>query len=261
MSETELKYWDDAVNVLSDAFETEYWKKIENHDGYSVSTEGRVMNNKTKHIFKPSQDKNGYKHVGLRVDGTSTKYYTVHRLVALGFIPNPNNLSDVNHKDPNSVNDNSVRNLEWMSRMENTQAVNTKKGAGGCISVVYSEADKTKIIGWDAKLRYMGKMYHYYDNDKEAVEKWLNDRNEEIKNKLPVTDLTIKKDPKGSVSVCKNSWRVRIALNSGDRWTKSVKTEAIGNKLRDYMLENVKNDNIKTKEDADEYFAVIKPTL
>jgi len=265
MSETELKYWDDAVNVLSDAFETEYWKKIDDWD-YSVSTEGRVMNNKTKKFLKPSYNKSknkdggGYYQITL-CENNKKKYPLLNRLVGIAFIPNPDNLSDVNHKDPNKRDDNSVRNLEWMSRMENTQAVNTKKGEGGCIRPVYSEADKTKIIAWDAQLRYMGKKYRCYDSDKEKVEKWLNDRNEEIKNKVPLTELDYKKEPKGSVSVCKNSWRVRIALNSGDRWTKSVKTEAIGNKLRDYMLENVKNDNIKTKEDADEYFAVIKPTL
>lgn len=261
MTDTEFKYWDDAVNVLSDAFETEYWKKVDGWN-YSVSTEGRVMNNKTNKFLKayPNRDENPYYRVTFCENNKKT-YQLVSRLVGIAFIPNPNNLSDVNHKNPDKTHDNSVRNLEWMSHMENTQAVNTKKGVGGCIRPRYSEADKTKIIAWDAQLRYMGKLYHYYDNDKEKVEKWLNDRNEEIKNKLPVTDLTIKKDPKGSVSVCKNSWRVRIALNSGDRWTKSVKTEAVGNKLRDYMLENVKNDNIKTKEDADEYFAVIKPTL
>ena len=43
----------------------------------------------------------------------------------------------------------------------------------------------------------MGGEYNYYDNDKEKVETWLNDRNYEIKNKLPVTQLEIKKDPKG----------------------------------------------------------------
>ena len=100
----------------------------------------------------------------------------------------------------------------------------------------------------------MGGEYNYYDNDKEKVETWLNDRNYEIKNKLPVTQLEIKKDPKGSVSICKNSWRVRVTLKNGDRWYKSVKTEEIGNQVKDYIIENVKNDNIKNKDDADEYY-------
>ena len=63
-----------------------------------------------------------------------------------------------------------------------------------------------------------------------------------------------KKDPKGSVSICKNSWRVRVTLKNGDRWSKSVKTEEIGNQVKDYIIENVKNDNIKNKDDADEYY-------
>ena len=46
--------------------------------------------------------------------------------IAGKFIPNPNNYSDVHHKDNNPVN-NTIRNLMWMSHVENTQAVNTKK--------------------------------------------------------------------------------------------------------------------------------------
>lgn len=60
---------------------------------------------------------NGYGFVCLRKDGVN-KNYSIHRLVAEAFIPNPLNLSDVNHKDGNKLN-NHVSNLEWCTRSEN----------------------------------------------------------------------------------------------------------------------------------------------
>lgn len=58
-----------------------------------------------------------YRKVGLRKDGCY-KTISVHRLVALMFIPNPNNLPQVNHKDENKLN-NKVDNLEWCSLLDN----------------------------------------------------------------------------------------------------------------------------------------------
>lgn len=253
MVDAEIKYWEENEDEFWKAINTEYWKKIEGWN-YSVSTEGRVINNKTNKYLKsyPNKKKDPYYRVTLSKN-YETKEILLHRLVAKTFIPNYNNYSDVHHKDNNPVN-NTIRNLIWMSHVENTQAVNTKKENSGYIRPRYSETDKTKIIAWEARLRHMGCEYNYYDNDKEKVEMWLNDRNYEIKNKLPVTQLEIKKDPKGSVSICKNSWRVRVTLKNGDRWSKSVKTEEIGNQVKDYIIENVKNENIITKEDADEYY-------
>lgn len=59
-------------------------------------------------------DRCGYHEVIL-----NGKQYRVHRLVAEAFIPNPNNLPCVNHKDGNKQN-NSVDNLEWVTYSENT---------------------------------------------------------------------------------------------------------------------------------------------
>ena len=59
----------------------------------------------------------GYPFVCLRKDG-KTYNKSVHRLVAEAFIPNPSNLSEVNHKDENPLN-NNVENLEWCDRKYN----------------------------------------------------------------------------------------------------------------------------------------------
>lgn len=101
----------------------EEWREIEGTNGsYEVSNTGKVrsMNyNKSGRIkeLKQKIDKYGYCVVTLHVKGKQ-KYPTVHRLVACAFIPNPNNLPQVNHKDTNKEN-NSVSNLEWCTPGEN----------------------------------------------------------------------------------------------------------------------------------------------
>jgi hypothetical protein len=94
----------------------EEWKSIEEFPNYEVSSSGNVKNIITGKVLKNSV-KSGYYHVSL----TNEKYkktLLVHRLVALAFIENPENKTDVNHKDKNKLNI-CVSNLEWMSRREN----------------------------------------------------------------------------------------------------------------------------------------------
>ena len=101
----------------------ETWKAISGYEGlYQVSNLGRVKslgNNKTRKdkILKPVNNNHGYLHVRLCKDG-NMKHTLVHRLVAEAFIPNPNNLATVNHKDEVKTN-NVASNLEWMSREDN----------------------------------------------------------------------------------------------------------------------------------------------
>ena len=103
----------------------EIWKNIPNYENlYQVSNLGNVRslnhirnNGKNKKCLqkgktlKPAIQKSDYKFVVLSKNG-KTKGYRVHRLVAQTFIPNPNNLPCVNHKDENRQN-NNVSNLEW----------------------------------------------------------------------------------------------------------------------------------------------------
>lgn len=100
----------------------EVWKDIEGYEGiYMVSNLGRVKslgnksNHKTDVILKQSTQR--YKRVTL-YDGVKRKSYMVHRLVAKAFIPNESNKSEVNHIDCDKFN-NSVENLEWVTRQEN----------------------------------------------------------------------------------------------------------------------------------------------
>lgn len=94
----------------------ETWKVIDGYENYEVSNLGRVMSLKyhrgnRKVILKQSINAYGYPVVSLSKNGKSAPI-AVHRLVATAFIPNPNNLPQVNHKDECKTN-NAVWNLEW----------------------------------------------------------------------------------------------------------------------------------------------------
>lgn len=94
--------------------EDEIWCPIKGFEGlYEVSDKGRVKSLKfgKERILKTGRNQEGYLQVGL-CKNCETKTYRVHRLVAQTFIPNPDNLPQVNHKDEDKEN-NFVHNLEW----------------------------------------------------------------------------------------------------------------------------------------------------
>lgn len=96
----------------------EEWTDIKDYeDTYQVSSLGRVRNKNTHRILTHGLNKNGYHRVNLyNESGMKSKF--VHRLVAEAFIPNTDNKPEVNHIDEDK-NNNSVDNLNWMTRSEN----------------------------------------------------------------------------------------------------------------------------------------------
>lgn len=107
----------------------EEWRDVKGFEGkYQVSNLGRVRNIKflghkrsfkQERILTPKIDRNGYLIVHFS-NGKKEDYNpSVHRLVAMAFIPNPNNFPVVNHKDENKEN-NRVDNLEWCTPQYNT---------------------------------------------------------------------------------------------------------------------------------------------
>lgn len=90
--------------------------KIYTLDHSYLRKNGRLDNRKGKQL-RPSVDKYGYERVVLTKDGIR-KTYSVHKLVALAFIPNPENKTTINHMDGNKRN-NNVSNLEWATEKEN----------------------------------------------------------------------------------------------------------------------------------------------
>lgn len=119
------------------------WRDVKGYEGvYQVSNTGevkRVAYMDAKHnkwvanrVLKKFHNQKGYLFVALCKDGQdATK--RVHRLVAEAFIPNPDNLEQVNHIDCNKQN-NTVENLEWCSLQDNIRhgVLNGRyKGRGG----------------------------------------------------------------------------------------------------------------------------------
>lgn len=103
--------------------EIEIWKDIEGYEGlYQVSNFGNVKSlnyNRSgkEKILKPQKNKNKYLHISL-CKNKNQKTFTIHRLVALAFIPNLHNYPCVNHIDENKEN-NHVDNLEWCTHEYN----------------------------------------------------------------------------------------------------------------------------------------------
>ena len=105
----------------------EIWKDIPNYEGfYQVSNLGHIKsfhkhNGKTGHFLVPNIIGHGYESVMLykkTVAGKERHKFLVHRLVAQAFLPNPDNLPQINHIDEDKRN-NAVTNLEWCTNIYN----------------------------------------------------------------------------------------------------------------------------------------------
>lgn len=115
----------------------EFWKDVPNYDGsYQASTLGNIKRlhkrSDVKTHLKPYGNNKGYFVVKLYTNANG-KTYSIHRLIALTFLENNENKSQVNHIDGNKAN-NALNNLEWCTSSENIQhAIGTglMKNKGG----------------------------------------------------------------------------------------------------------------------------------
>lgn len=115
--------------------QSEIWKPIRGYEGsYEVSNLGNVRSLDRKYrgsnqfgssfiftkkgkLLKPKKRKDGYLSVAL-CNKQKAKHISIHRLVALTFLSNPNNYPVINHKDEDKTN-NNVNNLEWCTQSYN----------------------------------------------------------------------------------------------------------------------------------------------
>lgn len=144
----------------------EIWKDIEGYEGmYQVSNLGRVRSlgrivklrdsfrRLSTKVLSPRLKHNGYNQVVLQKDGQRVDV-SIHRLVGIAFIPNPENKHQINHKNGIKT-DNRVENLEWCTGSENIVHAD-KTGLrimpkGQCNSMAkLSESDVVEIRSYDS---------------------------------------------------------------------------------------------------------------
>ena len=146
----------------------EVWENISGFEGfYQISNLGRIksFHNKKDGIILSVKHSGGWYLSARLSNRTAKKTFRIHRLVAEHFIPNPENKTEVNHKDRDKQN-NDVSNLEWVTSCENMKhAVNTNP------SFLANMINKNKYgNGGIIQLSTDGKFISCYTNAKEAAE-------------------------------------------------------------------------------------------
>lgn len=185
----------------------EEWRTIIGYEGlYEVSNTGQVRNYRGK-LLRPGLNHNGYLKCVLCKKG-KTKTIYIHRLVAQAFIPNPQDLPQVNHKDEDKTN-NSVDNLEWCNSKYNvnygcaqdkrvkTNIINGRFKYSGQKSVEYNKERikeykkknrekirETKRKWYEKnKEKIMEQKREYYENNKEKIREYMREYMKKRKNK------------------------------------------------------------------------------
>ena len=100
-------------------------KDIKGYEGlYAVTSCGKIWSYKNKKFLNPSTNKKGYFQVVLYKNG-KPKTHKVHRLLAEAYIPNPDNLPQVDHID-NDKTHNYINNLQWITNRDNCRKSKNK---------------------------------------------------------------------------------------------------------------------------------------
>lgn len=162
----------------------EIWKTI--YDNYEISNTGRLKSNFTNKLLRFEVSKKGYFITKIIVDG-KRKRIGVHRLVALAFIPNPNNYPQINHKDENPQN-NNVENLEWC-----TAKYNMNYGSLPAKISKMKKGTKNPFFGKKHTEETKAKMRKKHYISKEAHQKMSNDASKRLSNQKWINNGIINK--------------------------------------------------------------------
>jgi len=140
--------------------------EIIGYPDYLIYKDGRVWSKKSNIFLKQQDDKDGYKGVGLSNKRLKirNKTHKVHRLVALHYIPNPENKPTVDHMN-RIVYDNRIENLRWATNSEN------QKNKG----MMKNNTSGHKYISWDKSQNKLKWRFHYSNPHKNRYFKTKTD--------------------------------------------------------------------------------------
>ena len=157
--------YEDMIELYNSGFEL--WKGIDGYDNYEVSIYGNVRNIKTGQVLRPYNVGAGYHSVKLCKFGKE-KNHRIHRLVALAFIPNPENKRCCDHIN-NVRSNNTIINLRWATDEENqmNRSLNTNNKSG-VKGVCFNKRRKK----WIVRIHINGKSIYlgYYKTIEEATQ-------------------------------------------------------------------------------------------
>lgn len=108
-----------TLNNIREITSVGEWKEVKGYPNYMINTDGEVLSKTNGKILTHHINNGGYKFVCIRIN-CKPKQLLVHRLVAIAFIPNPDNKPVVNHIDSDRGNP-QKSNLQWVTNKENIE--------------------------------------------------------------------------------------------------------------------------------------------
>jgi len=160
---------------------TEFIDIIDYEGLYKINKNGEIWSCYTNKILKPNLTKKGYYYINL-CKNNQRKYYRLHRLVALNFIPNDDETKiQIDHIDGNRTN-NNIENLRWVTPKENTRNVVSKSN---CIYETIRK-DRNNVLTYRARFPvYIDGNLTYKQNQsihRYKVEEWVEKMKKEYPN-------------------------------------------------------------------------------
>lgn len=158
----------------------ERWKNITGFNDYQVSSLGRVKSLKhgKERLLKPRKNSEGYFSIVTCNNGKEVSH-RIHRLVALEFIPNPDNLPQVDHIDRN-ISNNQLNNLRWVSQSQNS--FNTHRHYKESYGIYWKKQFNFYqiIVTYEGKLKSLG-CTPDFEKAKEIRDRFLHEKKYETR--------------------------------------------------------------------------------
>lgn len=165
-------------------------KDIQDWEDYTIDSKGNVFSKRKNKYLKPTVNKYGYCKVTLQKNKYK-KIFSVHRLVAQAFIPNPQNKPQVNHIDSNRQN-NNINNLEWVTSKENTQhTVKTNRFENMAkVNSKKMKENKIYLLGYEKANESTKKKVNQYDKNNNFINQYNSISEASRKTNITITSIS-----------------------------------------------------------------------